>query len=44
LRAALAELGGKISEEEMRRLNRQVDADQSDVAKVVREFRATKGL
>jgi osmoprotectant transport system substrate-binding protein len=44
LRAALAELGGRISEEEMRRLNRQVDADQRDVAAVVREFRATKGL
>ena len=44
LRAALAELAGKISEEEMRRLNRQVDADQRDVATVVREFRAAKGL
>lgn len=44
LRAALAELGGKISEEEMRRLNRAVDADQRDVAAVVREFRASKGL
>jgi osmoprotectant transport system substrate-binding protein len=44
LRAALAELSGKISAEEMRRLNRQVDADQRDVAVVVREFRASKGL
>ena len=44
LRAALADLGGKISEEEMRRLNRDVDADQRDVATVVREFRASKGL
>ncbi|MGB7439109.1 MAG: glycine betaine ABC transporter substrate-binding protein [Candidatus Acidiferrum sp.] len=44
LRAALAELGGKISEEEMRNLNKQVDADQRDVATVVREFRAAKGL
>jgi len=44
LRAALADLGGKISEEEMRRLNREVDADQRDVATVVREFRAAKGL
>jgi osmoprotectant transport system substrate-binding protein len=44
VRAALADLSGKISEEEMRRLNRQVDADQRDVASVVREFRATKGL
>ncbi len=44
LRAALAELAGKVSAEDMRRLNRQVDADQRDVATVVREFRATKGL
>ena len=44
LRAALAELAGKISAEDMRRLNRQVDADQRDVATLVREFRATKGL
>ena len=44
LRAALADLGGKISEGEMRRLNRLVDADQRDVVVVVREFRATKGL
>jgi osmoprotectant transport system substrate-binding protein len=44
LRAALAELAGKISAEDMRRLNRQVDADQRDVATVVREFRAARGL
>lgn len=44
LREALADLSGKISEEEMRRLNRQVDADQRDVAAVVRDFRAAKGL
>lgn len=44
LREALAELGGKISEEEMRNLNKQVDADQRDVAVVVREFRLSKGL
>lgn len=44
LRAALADLAGKISEEEMRSLNRKVDADQRDVATVVREFRASKGL
>ncbi len=44
LRAALAELAGKISAEDMRRLNRQVDADQRDVATVVREFRASKRL
>ena len=44
LRAALADLAGKITVEEMRHLNRQVDADQRDVAVVVREFRAAKGL
>jgi glycine betaine/choline ABC-type transport system substrate-binding protein len=44
LRGALSDLAGKISEHEMRHLNRQVDADQRDVAAVVREFRATKGL
>lgn len=44
LRAALSELAGKISEAEMRRLNREVDADQRDVRTVVREFRAAKGL
>jgi Periplasmic glycine betaine/choline-binding (lipo)protein of an ABC-type transport system (osmoprotectant binding protein) len=44
LRAALADLAGKITVDEMRRLNRQVDADQLDVAVVVREFRTAKGL
>jgi len=44
LRAALAELAGKISAEDMRRLNAAVDADQRDVKTVVREFRQTKGL
>jgi len=44
LRSALAGLAGKISVDEMRRLNREVDADQRDVAAVVREFRAAKGL
>jgi osmoprotectant transport system substrate-binding protein len=44
LRAALAELAGKISAEDVRRLNRQVDADQRDVATVVGEFRAARGL
>jgi osmoprotectant transport system substrate-binding protein len=44
LRAALSDLAGKISEDEMRHLNRQVDADQRDVAVMVREFRIAKGL
>ena len=44
LRAALSELAGKISEDEMRHLNREVDADQRDIVTVVREFRLSKGL
>jgi len=44
LREALRDLAGKISEAEMRILNKQVDADQRDVREVVREFRAAKGL
>jgi osmoprotectant transport system substrate-binding protein len=44
LRSALADLASKITEADMRRLNRAVDADQRDVTTVVREFRATKGL
>ena len=44
LRAALAELAGKISAEEMRRMNADVDAGQRDVREVVREFREAKGL
>jgi glycine betaine/choline ABC-type transport system substrate-binding protein len=44
LRAALAELSGKLTAAEMRHLNAQVDADQRDVATVVRAFRASKNL
>src|SRR5262245_50625690 len=44
LRSALADLSGKIPVNEMRRLNKEVDADQHDVAVVVREFRTAKGL
>ena len=44
LRSALADLGGKISVNDMRRLNRAVDADQRDVVEVVRDFRASRGL
>ena len=44
LRDALRDLAGKISEAEMRNLNKQVDADQRDVRLVVREFRTAKGL
>ena len=44
LRACLAQLGGKISVQDMRRMNFEVDGDQRDVRIVVREFRAAKGL
>jgi osmoprotectant transport system substrate-binding protein len=44
LQSALADLHNKISAEEMRHLNAQVDADQRDVAAVVRSFRASKNL
>jgi osmoprotectant transport system substrate-binding protein len=44
LRGVLAELAGKISAEEMRKMNSAVDADQRDVPAVVRAFRESKGL
>ena len=44
LRAALADLGNKISADEMRHLNAEVDANQRDAAQVVRAFRASKSL
>jgi len=44
LRAALAELGGKVSASDMRRMNYAVDARLNDPAEVVREFRKSKGL
>jgi len=44
LRAVLADLHNKISAQEMRRLNAQVDAEQRDVPAVVRAFRAAKNL
>jgi osmoprotectant transport system substrate-binding protein len=44
LRAALADLAGKISAEEMRRLNAEVDGNQRDPAAVIRAFRASKSL
>jgi len=44
LRAALADLANKISGEEMRHLNAEVDADQRDATAVVRAFRASKLL
>lgn len=44
LRAALSELSGKISADDMRRMNAEVDANQRDAAAVVREFRSAHGL
>ena len=41
---ALNELQGKISDEEMRRLNYEVDGKKRDVKEVVREFLRSKGL
>jgi osmoprotectant transport system substrate-binding protein len=41
---ALGQLTGKISEEEMRRMNYAVDGEHRDPAEVVREFRKAKGL
>ncbi|MBE9093841.1 glycine betaine ABC transporter substrate-binding protein [Tychonema sp. LEGE 07203] len=38
LRPVLAELGGKISEEDMRKLNYQVDGKQEEAGQVAREF------
>ena len=42
--AALGQLTGKISEDEMRRMNYAVDGGHRDPAEVVREFRTTKNL
>ena len=44
LRPALTDLAGKISSQDMRRMNYAVDGQHRDVAEVVREFRAGKGL
>jgi glycine betaine/choline ABC-type transport system substrate-binding protein len=42
--AALNRLAGKISDEEMRRLNYEVDGKKRDVKEVVREFLRSKNL
>jgi len=44
LREALAALAGKISAEEMRRMNYAVDGEKRDAAAVAREFLAAKKL
>ena len=42
--AALGQLTGKISEDEMRRMNYAVDGEHRDPAEVARAFRKAKGL
>jgi glycine betaine/choline ABC-type transport system substrate-binding protein len=44
LRGALAELAGKISESDIRRLNYAVEGQLQEPAEVVRQFRAARGL
>ncbi len=44
LRAALADLAGKLSATDIRRLNYAVDAQHQDAAVVVHAFRQSKGL
>jgi glycine betaine/choline ABC-type transport system substrate-binding protein len=44
IRAALNRLQGKVSDEEMRRLNYEVDGKKRDVKEVVREFLRNKSL
>ncbi len=44
LRAALSDLAGKITAEDMRKMNAQVDAEQKDPAAVVKLFREQHGL
>jgi osmoprotectant transport system substrate-binding protein len=44
VRTALDELGGKITEEEMRRMNYAVDGQHRDIADVAREFLKSKHL
>jgi osmoprotectant transport system substrate-binding protein len=44
MRAALVELAGKINDEEMRRMNYELDGEHRDIADVAREFLRGKGL
>ncbi|MGB0034596.1 MAG: glycine betaine ABC transporter substrate-binding protein [Candidatus Acidiferrales bacterium] len=44
LRAALAELAGKISNAEMQKMNYEVDGNHRDIGEVAREFLRSKGL
>jgi osmoprotectant transport system substrate-binding protein len=44
VRAAIAELAGKISDGEMQKMNYAVDAEHRDIGEVAREFLRSKGL
>lgn len=44
IKPALQQLAGKISDDDMRRLNYAVDGEHRDVTQVVREFLKSKGL
>jgi osmoprotectant transport system substrate-binding protein len=44
MRGALLELAGKINDEEMRRMNYEVDGEHRDIADVAREFLRAQGL
>jgi osmoprotectant transport system substrate-binding protein len=44
LRAAFADLAGKITAEEMQTMNEAVDGQHRDPAQVVKEFRQSHGL
>lgn len=44
VRGALAELGGKVSASDIRRMNYAVEGQLKDPAEVIRAFRASKGL
>jgi osmoprotectant transport system substrate-binding protein len=44
LRQALRDLGDRISEAEMQKLNDQVDSQKQDIKRVVQEFRSKKSL
>lgn len=44
LQAALSTLEGVVTDDDMRRLNYEIDGKRRDIAKVVREFRAMKSL
>lgn len=44
VRAAMERLAGKISVDEMRRMNYAVDGEHRDAADVIRDFRKAKGL